>query len=353
MKQSLKKKNRKTSNTSWFIIPFVLIIFLALGLVTCYLVFLRPVLENIPKYSEVEKVRIKILAPTTVLNLTQQFLSQGIEAPKPLIGTVILVSKLKGNIKPGLYEFDKKTSLHSVIGKMIKGDTLKSKILLIEGWPIWKVRNEINAHPDLKHTTINFDNTKVVTELGLNKNTPIEGLFFPSTYFFEPGTEDLQIYKIAYKTMQKKLTDAWGIRNSDIAIKDKDELLILASLIEKETGTSSDRSMISGVFHNRLKIKMRLQTDPSVIYGLGEKFNGNLTKKDLKSDGPYNTYTRMGLPPSPISAPSNDSIIAAVKPKQTDALFFVANGKGGSVFSSTLEDHEQAVDKYQRKRSKN
>jgi UPF0755 protein len=353
MKQSLKKKYRKTSSTSWFIIPFVLTIFLALGLVTSHFIFLKPIFENIPKYSEFEKVRIKIQAPTSVLNVTQQFLSQGIEAPRPLVAATILASKFKGSIKPGLYEFDKKTSLFSVIGKMVKGDTLKSKILLIEGWPIWKIREVINAHPDLKHTSITFDNTKLATELGLNKNTSIEGIFFPSTYFFEPGTEDLQIYKIAYRTMQKKLIDAWSDRSLDISIKDKDELLILASLIEKETGIASDRSMISGVFHNRLKMKMRLQTDPSVIYGLGEKFNGNLTKKDLKSDGPYNTYTRMGLPPSPIAAPSNDSIIAAVKPKKTEALYFVANGKGGSVFSSTLEDHEQAVDKYQRKRSKN
>jgi UPF0755 protein len=188
-----------------------------------------------------------------------------------------------------------------------------------------------------------------ISELvGLNIQNP-EGYFFPSTYYFEPGSLDIEILKSAKKLMAQKLSSAWAVRHSDIEIKTPMEALILASIIEKETGQSKDRGMISAVFHNRLKRGMRLQTDPTVIYGIGEKFNGNLTIGDLRRDTPYNTYTRKGLPPTPIASPSWASLVAAIQPADSRAIYFVGKGDGGSYFSETLKEHDAAVDKFQKK----
>lgn len=297
------------------------------------------------------KLQIRISSPLNPLNLSEQLISKGVNVYQPIASLAILASRLKGYPKAGLYEFSEDVTFYKIILKIIDGETVKAKITFIEGWPIWRLRQEVDRHPDLNHLTTNLSDKELLSKLTTSDET-IEGIFFPSTYFFEPGIEDLQVYKLAQKTMKIKSSEIWKKRDPDIAIKNTQELITLASLIEKETGTTSDRSMISGVFQNRLKKRMRLQTDPSVIYGIGEKFNGNLTKKDLKRDGPYNTYTRVGLPPSPIAAPSYDSMLAAVKPAKTDALYFVADGKGGSIFSSTLDEHENAVDKYQRKRTK-
>jgi UPF0755 protein len=181
------------------------------------------------------------------------------------------------------------------------------------------------------------------------KSTPAEGHFYPDTYTFGKNTSDLKVLARAKKAMDHQLKKAWGERDSNMVLTTAEEALILASIIEKETGDPKDRSLISSVFHNRLKIGMPLQTDPTVIYGIGDKFNGNLTKKDLKTDHLWNTYTRMGLPPTPIAMPGKAALKAALHPPSTQSLYFVAKGDGSSYFSQTLQEHNQAVNRYQRR----
>lgn len=346
--KKIKSKTPKKTRVIYYVAFLCTLLIVSSGIYTC---FFKPVLAGNLNLTTSTKLRIRVSAPIDPLNFANQLVAQGVEVSRPFATLASLIFIVKGRPKVGLYEFNKDATFYKIIYKIINGETVKAKITFIEGWPIWRLRQEVDRHPELRHSTYNLNNEAILTQLNTTSEV-IEGIFFPSTYFFEPGIEDIQVYKMAYKTMKNKVSDIWAKRNLDIAIKNTDELIILASLIEKETGVGSDRSLISGVFHNRLKKGMRLQTDPSVIYGIGEKFNGNLTKRDLKRDGPYNTYTRVGLPPSPIAAPSYDSMLAAVKPAKTDALYFVADGRGGSIFSSTLEEHEKAVDTYQRKRNK-
>jgi UPF0755 protein len=180
--------------------------------------------------------------------------------------------------------------------------------------------------------------------------TPAEGRFFPDTYAFSKGTSDLAVLRRAHRAMQRHLEQAWAERTPDTPLRSPDDLLILASIVEKETGQPAERGLVAGVFVNRLRLGMLLQTDPTVIYGLGEDFDGNLRKRDLLADGPFNTYTRPGLPPTPIALPSRASLMAAVRPDVTRALYFVARGDGTSVFSETLAEHNRAVNRYQRGR---
>jgi UPF0755 protein len=177
---------------------------------------------------------------------------------------------------------------------------------------------------------------------------PAEGRFFPDTYAYSRGVSDLTVLKRAHQAMQRQLVQAWAERDAATPLKSMDDALILASIIEKETGQSSERGLVAGVFVNRLRIGMPLQTDPTVIYGLGEAFDGNLRKRDLQADGPYNTYTRAGLPPTPIAMPGKASLRAAVQPAATKALYFVARGDGTSQFSDTLDEHNRAVNQFQR-----
>ena len=182
------------------------------------------------------------------------------------------------------------------------------------------------------------------------KETHPEGLFYPDTYIYEPGDSDVLIYQRAYTAMSLHLQEVWLARSSDSPVKNAYDLLKLASIVEKETGKPEDRGLVSAVFNNRLKLGMKLQTDPTIIYGLGEKFDGDIRKKDLLKDGPYNTYTRYGLPPTPIAMPSKESLWAAAKPVNSKAIYFVAKGDGHSVFSQSLVEHNQAVKQYQLKK---
>jgi UPF0755 protein len=175
-----------------------------------------------------------------------------------------------------------------------------------------------------------------------------EGRFFPDTYTYAKGSSDLKVLHRAFQAMDRRLQAAWAQRNAASPLKTPEQALILASIIEKETGSGKDRAMIAGVFTNRLRIGMLLQTDPTVIYGMGDRFDGNLRKRDLQTDTPWNTYTRAGLPPTPIAMPGRAALAAAVQPAETKALYFVARGDGSSQFSDNLADHNRAVNKYQR-----
>ncbi|MCM5681232.1 endolytic transglycosylase MltG [Schlegelella sp. S2-27] len=252
-------------------------------------------------------------------------------------------------IRAGNYQIDAGTTPRELLRKMVLGDETLSTVRLIEGWTFRQVRAELARAPGLKPATQTMSDAEIMASIGAPGLHP-EGRFFPDTYAYSRGSTDLEVLKRAHRAMDKRLADAWAQRAASVPLKTPEEALILASIVEKETGVATDRGMVSGVFNNRLRIGMALQTDPAVIYGVGESFDGNLRKHHLQTDTPYNTYTRPGLPPTPISMPGKASLLAAVRPDTTKALYFVSRGDGSSVFSETLAEHNRAVDKYQRRR---
>jgi UPF0755 protein len=266
------------------------------------------------------------------------------------VWSFVLLSRAMGlasSLKAGDYEIAESTSLLQLLERITKGDINQSEIRFIEGWTFAQLRQTLDAHPAVRHDTTNLSGREILQLIGASE-TAGEGLFFPDTYFFAKGSSDTAILRRAYHAMQNHLNIAWAERATNLPLADPYQALILASIVEKETGKESDRTMVAGVFVNRLRLSMLLQTDPSVIYGLGDRFDGNLRKKDLLTDQEYNTYTRRGLPPTPIAMPGLASIQAALNPAKTDALYFVAKGKGESHFSNNLAEHNRAVSKYQK-----
>lgn len=250
-------------------------------------------------------------------------------------------------LKAGNYALENPVTPLELLRIITRGDVTQSQISVIEGWTFKQLRAALDANPDITHDTLNLTDAEVLQRIGATETHP-EGLFFPDTYNFAAGSSDLAIIKRAYRTMQQRLQEAWAGREPDLPLQTPYQALILASIVEKETGTPGDRATIAGVFVNRLRKGMLLQTDPTVIYGLGDQFDGNLRKRDLLADNPYNTYTRAGLTPTPIALPGNAALQAALHPAQTDALYFVARGDGSSQFSATLEQHNRAVNRYQK-----
>ncbi len=262
----------------------------------------------------------------------------------------ILLSRLMGYsslLKAGDYELTESISPWQLLKRVTNGDVNQSEVRFIEGWTFSQLRKTLNEHPALRHDTAGLTDSEVMQLIGASE-TMAEGLFSPDTYYFVRGNSDVAILKRAYHAMQNNLNTAWAGRATNLPLTDSYQALILASIVEKETGREGDRTNVAGVFINRLRIGMRLQTDPTVIYGLGDKFDGNLRKKDLLTDQEYNTYTRSGLPPTPIALPGMASIQAALNPAKTSSLYFVGKGNGESHFSSNLTDHNRAVSKYQR-----
>ena len=251
------------------------------------------------------------------------------------------------NIKAGSYEIEPGQTPRTLLAKLVRGAEALRSITLIEGLTFVQIRQVLAKDEQLRQETRGLSVEAIMQKLGKPGVNP-EGRFFPDTYSFAKGASDLAVLKLALRAMDKNLDAAWRTRQPDTPLKSPEQALILASIVEKETGQGSDRAQISGVFTNRLRIGMLLQTDPTVIYGMGEKFDGNLRKRDLQTDTPWNTYTRPGLPPTPIAMPGRAALIAAVQPAQTKALYFVARGDGTSHFSATLEEHNRAVNKFQR-----
>ena len=251
------------------------------------------------------------------------------------------------NIKAGSYEIEPGQTPRTLLAKLVRGAEALRSITLIEGLTFVQIRQVLAKDEKLRQETRGLSVEAIMQKLGKPGINP-EGRFFPDTYSFAKGASDLAVLKLALRAMDKNLDAAWSTRQPDTPLKTPEQALILASIVEKETGQGSDRAQISGVFTNRLRIGMLLQTDPTVIYGMGEKFDGNLRKRDLQTDTPWNTYTRPGLPPTPIAMPGRAALIAAVQPAQTKALYFVARGDGTSHFSATLEEHNRAVNKFQR-----
>ena len=231
---------------------------------------------------------------------------------------------------------------------LVRGDQSLRSVTLVEGWTFAQVRTALQKAELLAPESIELEPESIMKQLGKPGVHP-EGRFFPDTYTYAKGSSDMAVLKRAAKAMDKRLDAAWALRSADTPLKSAAEALTLASIVEKETGKPADRAQIAGVFTNRLRISMRLQTDPTVIYGLGANFDGNLRKRDLLADTPYNTYTRAGLPPTPIAMPGKAALLAAVQPQATAALYFVSRGDGTSEFSASLDDHNRAVNKYIRK----
>lgn len=250
-------------------------------------------------------------------------------------------------IKAGNYEVAGPATALELLDKLTRGDVSQSGLVLIEGRTFRDLHALLNTTSELKHEMSGLRDDEILARIGATESSP-EGLFFPDTYLFDKGNSDLTVLKRAYLAMQRELNAAWMARNPDLPLKTPYELLILASIVEKETGLASDRPQIAAVLVNRLRLNMPLQTDPTVIYGLGERFDGNLRRIDLETDTPWNTYTRRGLPPTPISLPGHDALRAAANPPASDKLYFVARGDGSSVFSSSLEAHNRAVAAYQK-----
>lgn len=264
---------------------------------------------------------------------------------------LLIFIRLTGNtqsIKAGSYELYSPLSAYHLFKKITDGDVQSTSFRIIEGSTWKEVRNALAKCEDLRHDIQHLSDQELRKALDINEGH-MEGQLFPDTYFYAKGTSDLSILKRAHALMQKNLLAAWKSRSKDSRLTSPHALLIMASLIEKETGKAADRELIAGVFNNRLRLGMRLQTDPTVIYGMGERYRGNIRKVDLLADTVYNTYRRVGLPPSPIAMPGRAALLAAAKPAPTRALYFVARGDGSSQFSETLLEHNRAVNYYVRR----
>lgn len=252
-----------------------------------------------------------------------------------------------GRLQAGTYTLDRPLTPLQLLDKIVRGEVSRGVILFVEGWNFRDLRRELARNPQLEHRLLDMTDAELLAAIGAEEGHP-EGLFFPDTYFFSPHSPDIEVLRRAYQLQRQKLLAAWETRAPGLPYRNPYEALIMASIIEKETGVPEERPLIAAVFLNRLRLGMRLQTDPTVIYGLGEKFDGNLRKADLLRDTPYNTYTRAGLPPTPIAMPGEEAIRAALNPATSKALYFVAKGDGTHVFSETLEEHNRAVNRYQK-----
>ena len=251
-----------------------------------------------------------------------------------------------GSIRAGTYRLETPLTPLELLDKLGRGDVVPAEILFVEGSTFRQWLAELDRDADVKHTLAGRSDIEIASLLGIAEGSP-EGWLFPDTYRFSPGSSDLDILRRAHAEMVRRLDEAWAARDPNLPLVTAYQALILASIIEKETGLAAERPLIASVFANRLRKGMRLQTDPTVIYGMGERYDGNIRRKDLTTDTPWNTYTRDGLPPTPIAMPGEESLRAAMHPAPSDFLYFVARGDGSHVFSTTLEQHNRAVARYQ------
>lgn len=292
-------------------------------------------------------VDFSIRPGSSLRSATRQMIEAGVDISAwPFVLLVRLAAGDTG-IKAGSYQVHSGVTPWNLLRKITLGDFTQVEIVIPEGWTFRQMRAALDAHRELKHDTAGLREGEIMQALGAG-GVRAEGMFFPDTYLFGKGESDWVILKRALQAMEKRLLSAWDQRAPGLPLATPYEALILASIVEKETGLASDRALVAGVFANRLRGGMNLQTDPSVIYGMGEKFDGNLRKRDLMKDTPYNTYTRAGLPPTPIAMPGQASLAAALNPARTGAMYFVARGDGSSVFSRTLDEHNRAVARYQK-----
>lgn len=308
---------------------------------------------NSPLSIEQDSISITVEQGSNLTRLLYKLKEQRIiKKPRYLLWYARLFSN-PNNLHIGEYQVTKNDTPLSLIEKFLSGKVKLYSLALIEGWSFTQMMAEINNNDFIEHQLKGLDDQRIMQELGHEGLHP-EGRFMPDTYSFPRGTSDVSLLKQAYLAMDVFITKQWPDRDVGLPYKTPYDALIMASIVEKETGLASERKQIAGVFVRRLLVRMRLQTDPTVIYGMGKRFNGNIQRRDLKTDTPYNTYRHYGLPPTPIAMPSREAIDAALHPDQGDALYFVSKGDGSHYFSATLDEHNNAVIKYQlkgRKRS--
>lgn len=251
-------------------------------------------------------------------------------------------------VQAGNFESTERLTPFALLGMITSTARGQDRITFIDGWTFSQLRAALDGNPAIRHDTLGATEADIVARLGIS-NVSAEGWFFPDTYYFANNTSDVELMKRAYRAMQSQLDTLWAGRAQGLPLVTPYDALILASIVEKETGQAAERPLIAAVFVNRMRLGMKLQTDPTVIYGLGAQFDGNLRKRDLLTDGPFNTYTRPGLPPTPIALPGFAALAATLNPAPSKALYFVAQGDGTSYFSNTLAEHERAVTKYQKR----
>ncbi|SFV13048.1 endolytic transglycosylase MltG [Pseudoduganella namucuonensis] len=302
---------------------------------------------NQPITTEEPPIEFTIAAGSGAHAAGQQMAEAGVPIQPLLFNLLARVTEKSGRLKAGAYELKPNTTPRRLIDQLVRGEFAQEQLTIIEGWTFKQMRQAIAAHKGLKHDTAHLSDKELMAQISQDYTLP-EGMFFPDTYLFAKGSSELQIYRQAHTLLVSKLRDAWEKRESNLPYKNPYEALTMASIVEKETGQKSERNMIAGVFVNRLRLGMLLQTDPTVIYGMGNGYDGKIRKKDLETDTPYNTYTRAGLPPTPIALPGVQSLAAALAPAKTGALYFVSRGNGTSQFSDNLTDHNRAVNQYQR-----
>ncbi len=294
-----------------------------------------------------ERIEFRVKAGSSVRAIAQAARAAGLDVDELALAALARLTGTSQNLRAGKYSVDRGTTLMQLLAKLSTGDVLRERITIVEGITFREMRAVLAASPELRQDSAGMSPQQLLQAIGATETSP-EGLFAPDTYVYDAGTSDLDLWRRAYRAQADALQAVWSSRRPDLPYESPYQALIMASIIEKETGQASERPMIGGVFVNRLRRGMLLQTDPTVIYGLGDRFDGNLRKRDLTTDTPYNSYTRPGLPPTPIALPGRASIEAALRPAATDALYFVARGDGTSEFSSSVDAHNRAVDKFQR-----
>ena len=302
---------------------------------------------NQPLKLPAPSVDLSVELGTTPRGIAQAVADTGVEVQPQLLYWWFRFSGQDRQIRAGSYELERGLTPRTLLAVLVRGEEATRSVVLVEGWNFRQVRSALAKSEQLKADTMGLTDDALMVKLGKPGVHP-EGRFFPDTYTYSKGSTDVALLQRAMRAMDKKLEAAWAARATDVPLKSADEALILASIVEKETGKANDRAEIAAVFANRLRVGMPLQTDPTVIYGLGTGFAGNLRKRDLQADTPWNTYLRTGLPPTPIAMPGKAALLAAVQPARSRSLYFVSRGDGTSQFSSSLDEHNRAVNKYQR-----
>ncbi len=294
-----------------------------------------------------DSVELTIEPGSSPRGVARQWVQAGVQEDEARLYWAFRLSGEAPRIRAGSYALQRGDSAERLLQKMVRGEEELEQLRIIEGWTFAQLRAAMARAPGLRQTLAGLSEAELMARLG-QPGVAAEGRFFPDTYRYGRGVSDLTVLREAWRAMQRELDAAWVARAPELPLAEPQDLLKLASIVEKETGRESDRGLVAGVFTNRLRIGMRLQTDPTVIYGLGARFDGNLRKIDLLTDTPFNSYTRAGLPPTPIALPGRASLRAAAQPAATRALYFVARGDGSSEFSETLDAHNRAVNRYQR-----
>lgn len=292
-----------------------------------------------------ERIQYVVPPGSGVRTIAQVMNEAGIQVNADALVALARYTGMDRQIKAGAYEAQQGDSPRRLLERMAAGDMVQARLTLVEGWTYQRIRQALRESPHVRQTLGAVDDAELLKRLGSEHSSP-EGLFMPDTYVFVPGTTDFEILQLAYRAQQAFLEKAWEQRSPGLPLANPYEALILASIVEKETGRTEERARVAGVFTNRLQRGMLLQTDPTVIYGMGDKYDGRIRKRDLQTDTPWNTYTRTGLPPTPIASPGRASILATLNPESHSYYYFVARGDGTSAFSANLRDHNRAVSKY-------